>query len=324
MNQCYDHSLHSFHEDVKALQQGGESTGRRRLFSLPVRGTISEGSIERIRSRTMRSRLQSLGRLVQPLKFVACVALIAGLSWVAIVQLRHLFFSTSYFEIRTIEIEGNRLLKREAVLNLAGVAPAMNVLSLDRQEIRDRLLTHPVIREARIDLSGLYTLRLILTERSPMLYVKAGTAFLEIAEDGMILATGSFGERDLPIVTGLQVEGRKVGESLLQLDSFYEARNWVTGLGDSILKGISELNFGSVQNPYVFLVSGEKIIPKSLEDFRSRYVFLCALLDNLKKNNVEPDTLDMRAPNEIVVKPKRARRPMPTEGSTRRSASAGG
>lgn len=306
------------------MQQNGDTTGRRRLFSLPVSGALPESSIERIRSRTMRLRLQSLSRLVGPLKFIAFIALLGGLSWLAIVQLRHLFFSTSYFEIRSIEIEGNRLLKREAILNLAGVAPAMNVLSLDRQEIRARLLTHPVIREARIDLSGLYTLRLILTERAPMLYVKAGTGFLEIAEDGVILATGSFGERDLPIVTGLQVEGRKVGESLLQLDSFYEARNWITGLGETVLKGVSELNFGSVQNPYLFLVSGEKIIPKSLEDFRARYVFLCALLDNLKKNNVEPDTLDMRAPNEIVVKPKRARRPMPTEGSPRRSASADG
>ena len=57
-------------------------------------------------------------------------------------------------------------------------------------------------------------------------------------------------------------------------------------------------------NPYLILLNGVKIIPKSLEDFKIKYDFLCALLDNLRKNNVEPFYLDMRAPNKIVVRPK--------------------
>lgn len=244
--------------------------------------------------------------------------MMAGLSYLAIVQLKHLFFETSYFEIRGIEVQGLQILKREAILNLAGVAPAMNVLNLDRDEIRARLLTHPVIRDAQVELSGLNALRLKITERTPLLYAKAGTAFMEIADDGVILATDTYGERDLPIITGLLLDGKKVGDPLNDHDGFLEARTWVTNLGATALKGISELNFSNVQNPYLFLAGGEKVFPKNLEDFRERYVFLYALLDNLKKNNVEPDTLDMRAPNEIVVKPKKTRKS--TEGSPRHGA----
>ncbi|MBF0500247.1 MAG: FtsQ-type POTRA domain-containing protein [Candidatus Riflebacteria bacterium] len=291
----------------------------RRPFFLPARGTLSENTAERIRNRTVRVRLQSLGRLVGPIKIASFVLIMTGLSYFSIVQLKHLFFETSYFEIKNIEVQGVHILKRETILNIAGIAPAMNVLNLDRDEIRARLLTHPVIRDACIELSSLNTLRLGITERTPLLYVKAGTAFMEISDDGVILATNTYGERDLPIITGLHLDGRKVGDCITDHDGFIEARTWVTSLGATLLKGLSELNFSNTQNPYLFLAGGEKVYPKNLDDFRERYVFLCALLDNLKKNNVEPDTLDMRAPNEIVVKPKKMRKS--TEGSPRHGAS---
>jgi len=297
------------------LSEAFDTEGRRRAFVLPGRSPLTESTLEKIRTRTVRSKIQSLKILVRPLRSLLFLAAIAALAWFAVVQMKHLFFGTSYFELKQVEVEGLVSLRREAVLNLGKVAPAMNILALDKEAIRQRLLAHPLIKEARVELDGLYTLRLRILERLSLMYVKAGTTFMELADDGVILAADGLGERDLPIVTGVRTDGLKVGDSLTGNDAFFEARAWVNTLGPDILKNISELNFANIQNPYLFLLSGEKVIPKSLEDFKARYLFLCALLDNLKRNNVEPDCLDMRAPNEIVVKPKRARRAQ--EGSMR-------
>jgi len=266
--------------------------------------------MERVRSRGFRVRFQSLGRWARPLKMLGFLALMASLSYLAIVQLKYLFFGTSYFEIRDIAVEGASGISRDEVLRLAGVAPGTNVINLDREAVRRQLLMHPLIRDAAVELKGLCSVRLRINERIPMLYVKVGSSFLEISEDGVILSNTGMGERDLPIVTGLDMRDKDVGDSVAENDSFVEARTWVTQLGSGTLSDISELNFGSVQNPYLFLVTGEKVLPKSLEDFKERHAFLRALLDNLKKNNVEPEYLDMRAPNDIVVKPRRARNTM--------------
>ncbi|HOY66095.1 MAG TPA: FtsQ-type POTRA domain-containing protein [Candidatus Ozemobacteraceae bacterium] len=288
---------------------------RRRSFYPAPRSSMSDSVMERVRSRSFRVRFQSLGRWARPLKMLGFLALMASLSYLAIVQLKYLFFGTSYFEIRTIDVEGLSGLSREETLKLAGIAPGTNVINLDREAARRQLLLHPLVKDAAVELKGLCSVRLRVTERLPLMYVKVGTSFLEISEDGVILSNTGIGERELPIVTGIDLGDKEVGESVMDNDRFLEAKAWVTTLGSGTLSDISELNFSSVQNPYLFLVTGEKVLPKSLEDFKERHAFLRALLDNLKKNRVEPEYLDMRAPTDIVVKPRRARNSM--EGTSK-------
>lgn len=232
--------------------------------------------------------------------------MIISLCYLAITQLSHLFFATSYFEIKTLDVAGNVTLSRDYILKTARIAPALNVFSIDREAIRERLLVEPQIKDVSIDLDGLYTLRLTITERLPAMYAKVGIAFYEIADDGVIISTEGMGEKDLPVITGLKLQTSRAGDSLTSNDDFFIARNWLKTLGERILKNISEINFSSTQNPYLVLVTGEKIFPRSAEDFKNRYDFLRALLDNLRKNNVEPFYLDMRAPSEIVVRPKKS------------------
>ncbi len=277
----------------------------KRNIVLPNRAGLSDQTVERLRNRDIRIRMQKLVRYSAPVKFLLFLAVVFLLSYLAVVQLRHLFFATSYFELRKIEIHGVKTLKEEDVLRLANVAPGHNVLSLNKDEVQSRILVHPMVRKAQIELSGLYTLKIAIEERVPYVYVKSGAQFFEISDDGTVLAVEDVGSRDLPIITGIDVGDRKIGDSLLEMDSFFEAMRWIRALDHPMLVRISELNFENQQNPYLFFVSGEKIIPKSLEDFKERFLFLCALLDNLRKNNVEPDYLDMRAPSEIVVRPRR-------------------
>ena len=58
--------------------------------------------------------------------------------------------------------------------------------------------------------------------------------------------------------------------------------------------------------PYIYCYVGYiPFYPRSAEDMKNRFVFLRALLDNLQKNNVETFYLDMRALNDIVIRPKK-------------------
>ncbi len=276
-----------------------------RAYVQPERKALPDSSREKLRQRKFRSRLISFARLAGPAKAIGFVLLIVSLCYVAITQLRHLFFATSYFELKTIEVTGNNALSREHIMKMASIAPGLNVFSLDREAVRRRLLVDPLVDNAVVDLEGLYNLQIKILERTPSLYAKVGTAFYEIADDGMILSTEGLGEKELPGVTGLKLHTSRAGDSLFRNDEFLVARNWVKTLGDPILSQISEINFSSLQNPYLVLLSGEKVFPRSLEDFKNRYDFLRALLDNLRKNNVEPIYLDMRAPSEIVVRPRK-------------------
>lgn len=277
-----------------------------RAYRQPLEQQLSEDARNKLRQKRYRSRLSNFARLIRPVKTIAFVLLIISLCYLAITQLRHLFFHTSYFEIKTLEVTGNETISRENILKAAGLAPGMKLFALDRDQIRNTLLVEPVIKDVKLNLDGLYTLRIEIIERKPVLYAKVGIAFYEIAEDGVIISTEGMGEKELPVITGLKLQTARAGDSLHSNDDFYVAQNWVKSLGDRILNQVSEINFSSAQNPYLVLVTGEKIFPRSIEDFKNRYDFLRALLDNLRKNNVEPFYLDMRAPSEIVVRPKKS------------------
>ncbi|NLI77420.1 MAG: FtsQ-type POTRA domain-containing protein [Candidatus Riflebacteria bacterium] len=290
-----------------------EATRGRRPYPLPLKEGFSDSTEERIRNRRFRVRAQSLGRLAKPLMVVLSLALIALLSYLAIVQMKHLFFGTRYFEIRSIEVNGLNTVVRDDLLKFAHIAPGLNILTFDRSALRERLLQHPFVKEAEVSLRGMYTLKITVQERTPFMYVRSGTGFMEIAEDGVILTTEGFGEKEIPIITGLALNGKQAGDSLAEHDGFREARAWVASLSSPILAEISELNFASRHNPYIFLRTGIKLFPSGLDDLKNRFDYLRALLDNLKRNNVEPEYIDLRAPNEIVVKPRKPFRAL--EGS---------
>ena len=161
------------------------------------------------------------------------------------------------------------------------------------------------VKDASVELQGLNTLKINITERCPFIYAKFGVAFYEVSEDGVIINTEGMGEKDLPIITGLKLQDASLGTSIAHNDDFYTAKNWIKTLDEKILKQISEINFSKCQNPYIIMLTGEKICPRDAKDFKNRYIFLRALLDNLHKNNVEPFYLDMRANNDIVIRPKK-------------------
>ena len=272
-------------------------------YHLPGKN-LPDSTREKLRQRKYRARLSNLSKVVDPLKNIGFFLLLISLGYLAVVQLRHLFFGTSYFEIKSIEVAGNKVLSREEVIKTSGISPACNVFLLDKDSLQKRLLQHPRIRKATADLQGLYTLQFKVTEREPVLYAKVGTAFYEISDDGVIISTESLGEKDLPIITGLKLDAFRAGESLKEDDAYFIAQNWIKNLDKKILSTISEINFSNPHNPYLYLISGEKVFPRNLEDLKKRYNFLRALLDNLRKNNVEPIYLDMRAPS-IVVRPRK-------------------
>ncbi len=281
---------------------------------LPVRNisdllpdqSLSEDVKEKILAKGYKSRFKEASKAVVPLKIIAFILIFISLSYLVITQLKYIFYSTSYFELKEINISGNSSrLSQDYIIKKSGVSLAQHIFSIDCEDIKQRLLEEPLIKNVTVELSGLNSLVINIEERLPFMYAKFGVAFYEVSEDGIIINTEGMGEKDLPIITGLKLQNTMLGSSILHNDDFYMAKIWLKTLNKKIFSQISEINFSNCQNPYIILLSGEKIFPRNAEDFNNRYVFLRALLDNLHKNNVEPFYLDMRALNDIVIRPRK-------------------
>lgn len=271
---------------------------------MPTTQDLSAETRKKLKSKRSKAMLLNMAKLVPKLKHIGFILLTLALLYVAVNKLNYLFFKTSYFELKEFEVTGHELFTREDIIKAAGLAPAMNIFSINREQGVQSLLKNPHIKSANLEFEGIYKLKIAIEERKASFYVKIGIAFYEISDDGVVLSTEGMGEKDMPIITGLDLRNVSAGDSLISNDGFYIAKKWLNRLDKSLLENISEINFSSTQNPYVILLSGVKIYPKNVEDFKKRFDFLCGLLDNLRENKVKPFYLDMRG-DHIVVRPKK-------------------
>ena len=104
-----------------------------------------------------------------------------------LVLLYHQLLICSYFcikDIKNIEIEGNRRLTPEVILQLAKLGPDTNLLAIRPGQVERALQAHPWIARAEVTRKWPDRLHLRLQEREPVALVQLGkNSFTSIARE---------------------------------------------------------------------------------------------------------------------------------------------
>ncbi|PXY51732.1 cell division protein FtsQ, partial [Virgibacillus profundi] len=109
---------------------------------------------------------------------------IALLGVLTIAGLGYILFFTSTVGAKTVQVVGARELPEEQILALAAVPDQRSMLRLDADEIRDRVLTLPGIATAAVSRSWPTTLRIEITERTPIGFFNGGNGFHLVDDAG--------------------------------------------------------------------------------------------------------------------------------------------
>ena len=128
------------------------------------------------------------------------------------------------FSIKSVTISGERELKEQDLLTLAGIGPRNSLLFLDVAKIRERLQQLPLVKEAAV--TKLYPDRLLIEieERQPFALWQCDGKVLIVAADGVPVAA----MRDqqfihLPLVVGAGAN-EKLSQYLALLDTAGDLR----------------------------------------------------------------------------------------------------
>ncbi len=123
---------------------------------------------------------------------VLVVGLIAGANaWKTSLKLRH------------IEVRGNRLVGANEIMQLAQVQPGALISTADLTTIRQNVMSHHYVKDALVERDMPGTLRITVTERSPIAIVnRPDPVYLDA--DGVILPrTVARTLIDLPVISGI-------------------------------------------------------------------------------------------------------------------------
>lgn len=94
---------------------------------------------------------------------------------------------TSIFGAQVVEVLGEEHLGPRQVLRAAGIGIGSNVVHLDESATEARLEMHPWILEASVETSIPQSIRISVTERSPLLVAELDGALSLVAGDGTVL-----------------------------------------------------------------------------------------------------------------------------------------
>jgi cell division protein FtsQ len=131
---------------------------------------------------------------------------------------------TAYFGLKQLTVDGSQQLSREEVARCAGIRPGMNVLALNLNVARRRLLAHPWIAEAEIERRIPGGIRIRIEEHRPAAIVELDRRYL-MDDRGTLFKTWQTSDAaSLPVVTGLAPRD-------LILHQVPETGNGLLGLG---------------------------------------------------------------------------------------------
>ncbi|UCD87126.1 MAG: FtsQ-type POTRA domain-containing protein [Desulfobacterales bacterium] len=131
---------------------------------------------------------------------MAGISLLLILAYDAVTQ-------TSYFEAHEITVEGNKELSKQTVLKQAGLKLHENILAVNLNTIRYRLMAHPWVASAAIERALPDTIHIRVKERVPIAIVDLDRLFY-VDERGEIFKPVESSDRvRVPVVTGLSLSG---------------------------------------------------------------------------------------------------------------------
>ncbi len=129
------------------------------------------------------------------------------------------FFIAPRIMIKNIVISNDTGLSEQEILRLAGISGKEYYFLINAAQMRERLMTHPLVKGAAVEKIFPNTLKLTLTGRVPLMVVLVDydnrTVPLSIDEEGVVFQIGvGVSNLNLPVLSGLRFDKLEQGMRL--------------------------------------------------------------------------------------------------------------
>jgi cell division protein FtsQ len=221
--------------------------------------------------------------------FVFAVAIVAGAAYAY-----REFAASGYFALRNVELSGDLRAPRRELISSLYANTSGGLWQADLDALREKLRTHPWVRDAEVVRVLPDTLRVKISEREPytLARLERGT-LVWVDRDGVILdEQGSFKgaadiDKGLPLISGLNEKGAQAREANRQMLLVYERLIDELRNGEPpLLDRIEEAHFGEVEGVQLQLAGkGVRVIARP-EDFHGQVKAALAVIEAVAQRDL--------------------------------------
>ncbi|NOX97601.1 MAG: FtsQ-type POTRA domain-containing protein [Nitrospirae bacterium] len=247
------------------------------------------------RKRVKRKKKEKAKRFLRGVGKLSLVFLVIAGVAIAGKKGEEFLFTSPYFRISTVNFVGFNSVEKKTLEKLANIEPGKNIFRIDLGGVKRRLQSHPQVKEVFVSRQFPRTLEIRVEERKAIAFVKNEGKIYSVDKEGFIISEASL-SRNLPLITGLDWEGMKVGEQI-KAGKFIWALE-ILEISPSLDLPISEIVLEG-QSP-VILIRGVKVFLGEEKKRGEELKRLKAILNDLKKRKERAEYIDLRFNNPVV------------------------
>ena len=247
--------------------------------------------------------------MIRPLLIWSAFA--AALSY-GVVRVSALAAHAHVLQVEKIVVHGNQRLSKGEVLAVLSGLRGENLMWIDLDRWRRRLMASPWVRDAALRRSLPSTVEVVVSEREPTGIGRINGDMYLVDERGVIIDQygPQYADLDLPIIDGLSVAPGD-GGSLTDEGRAELAARVIAALKakPSVARRLSQLDVSDPHNAWVILSGDPAMIQLGDDQFLTRLQSYLDLASTLRERVADIDYVDLRFDDRIYVRPTKTTSP---------------
>ncbi len=258
-----------------------------------------------------RKREQVIARCVFMAKVMFLLVITVGTSLLFVLAHDALTQST-YFEAKTITVDGNRRLTAKTILEQSNINIGDNILAINLNLLRDRLLANPWIAAVELERDLPDAVHILIQEQMPVAIVQLGQDFY-LGKSGEIIKPVEPSDRiDVPVVTGLEI--KDFDPNRLERSASSKAVMEVIRLAQlhgSVLPlhSIHRIGIDPQMGVTIAAFENEMVIKLGLKGYNEKFNRMRDMIGYLRQGEhlLDVGCMDLNDLNRVVVRPANER-----------------
>jgi cell division septal protein FtsQ len=207
-------------------------------------------------------------------------------------------------QVDRILMQGNERISNGEVLAMLSGLRGQNLLRVDLESWRHRLLSSPWVRDVHLRRSLPSTIEVVIAERQPVGIGRIKGQLYLVDGRGVIIDEygPQYSDLDLPIIDGLPEAGESGTTDAARIDLAARVVAAVKANPD-IARRLSQIDVRDIHNAAVILTGDSELIHLGDQQFLARLQSYVELAPTLRAKVAGIDLVDLRFDGRVYVKP---------------------